>query len=67
MLAASGVKLNVLGRENLTAQRPAVFIFNHRNNFDPIITSVLVRDNFTGVGVRKSSRVTRRWAPWANC
>ena len=27
--------LNVLGKENLTAQRPAVFIFNHRNQADP--------------------------------
>ncbi len=53
LLASSGVKLNVLGRENLTAQRPAVFIFNHRNNFDPIITSALVRDNFTGVGKKE--------------
>ncbi len=53
LLAASGVKLNVIGRENLTAQRPAVFIFNHRNNFDPIITSALVRDNFTGVGKKE--------------
>ena len=31
LLAATGVNLNVLGKENLTAQRPAVFIFNHRN------------------------------------
>ena len=46
-------KLNVLGSENLTAQRPAVFIFNHRNNFDPIITSALVKDNFTGVGKKE--------------
>ena len=45
--------LNVLGKENLTAQRPAVFIFNHRNNFDPVITSALVRDNFTGVGKKE--------------
>ena len=45
--------LNVLGRENLTAQRPAVFIFNHRNNFDPVITSALVRENFTGVGKKE--------------
>jgi len=56
LLAASGVKLNVLGRENLTAQRPAVFIFNHRNNFDPVITSALVRDNFTGVGKKELER-----------
>ena len=53
LLAASGVNLNVLGEENLTAQRPAVFIFNHRNNFDPVITSALVRDNFTGVGKKE--------------
>jgi len=53
LLAASGVNLNVLGKENLTAQRPAVFIFNHRNNFDPVITSALVRDNFTGVGKKE--------------
>jgi putative phosphoserine phosphatase/1-acylglycerol-3-phosphate O-acyltransferase len=46
LLAASGVELNVLGKENLTAQRPAVFLFNHRNNFDPVITCSLVRDNF---------------------
>jgi putative phosphoserine phosphatase/1-acylglycerol-3-phosphate O-acyltransferase len=53
LLTALGVNLNVLGRENLTAERPAVFIFNHRNNFDPIITSALVRDNFTGVGKKE--------------
>ncbi|OBF12366.1 HAD-IB family hydrolase/lysophospholipid acyltransferase family protein [Mycobacterium sp. ACS4331] len=53
LLASSGVALNVLGRENLTAQRPAVFIFNHRNNFDPVITSALVKDNFTGVGKKE--------------
>ncbi|WP_245905882.1 HAD-IB family hydrolase/lysophospholipid acyltransferase family protein [Mycolicibacterium palauense] len=53
LLAASGVNLNVIGRENLTAQRPAVFIFNHRNNFDPVITSALVRHNFTGVGKKE--------------
>jgi putative phosphoserine phosphatase/1-acylglycerol-3-phosphate O-acyltransferase len=53
LLAASGVQLNVLGRENLTAQRPAVFLFNHRNNFDPVITCSLVRDNFTGVAKKE--------------
>jgi putative phosphoserine phosphatase/1-acylglycerol-3-phosphate O-acyltransferase len=53
LLASCGVNLNVLGRQNLTAKRPAVFIFNHRNNFDPVITSALVRDNFTGVGKKE--------------
>jgi putative phosphoserine phosphatase/1-acylglycerol-3-phosphate O-acyltransferase len=53
LLASSGVQLNVLGRQNLTAKRPAVFIFNHRNNFDPIITTSLVRHDFTGVGKKE--------------
>src|SRR6202034_4244854 len=37
LLTASGVELNILGEENLTAERPAVFIFNHRNQADPVI------------------------------
>ncbi len=53
LLATTGVHLNVLGEENLTAQRPAVFIFNHRNQVDPIIAGTLVRDNFTGVGKKE--------------
>ncbi|MGV0745858.1 HAD-IB family hydrolase [Mycolicibacterium sp. XJ870] len=53
LLTATGVNLNVLGEENLTAQRPAVFIFNHRNQADPIIAASLVRDNFTSVGKKE--------------
>src|ERR1700757_2927290 len=53
LLTATGVHLNVLREENLTAQRPAVFIFNHRNQVDPVIASALVRDNFTSVGKKE--------------
>jgi putative phosphoserine phosphatase/1-acylglycerol-3-phosphate O-acyltransferase len=53
LLATNGVHLNVVGDENLTAQRPAVFIFNHRNQADPIITAALVRDNWVGVGKKE--------------
>jgi putative phosphoserine phosphatase / 1-acylglycerol-3-phosphate O-acyltransferase len=53
LLATSGVHLNVIGKENLTAQRPAVFIFNHRNQVDPIISGALVRDNWVGVGKKE--------------
>ncbi|MBO0864444.1 MAG: HAD-IB family hydrolase [Mycobacterium sp.] len=53
LLATNGVHLNVVGAENLTAQRPAVFIFNHRNQADPIITSALVRDNWVGVAKKE--------------
>jgi len=53
LLAANGVHLNVIGAENLTAQRPAVFIFNHRNQIDPVIVAALVRDNWTAVGKKE--------------
>src|ERR1700712_742150 len=53
LLTASGVQLNIVGQENLTAQRPAVFIFNHRNQVDPIIAGRLVSDNFTSVGKKE--------------
>lgn len=52
-LAITGVQLNVIGQENLTAQRPAVFIFNHRNQVDPVIAGALVRDNWIGVGKKE--------------
>lgn len=53
LLATTGVRLNVLGKKNLTAQRPAVFIFNHRNQIDPVIVGALVRDNWVGVGKKE--------------
>jgi putative phosphoserine phosphatase/1-acylglycerol-3-phosphate O-acyltransferase len=53
VLALSGVTLNVTGAENLTAQRPAVFLFNHRNNFDVFMVAALVKDNWTGVAKKE--------------
>ena len=53
LLTATGVNLNVLGKKNLTAQRPAVFIFNHRNQVDPVIAGRLVDTNFTSVGKKE--------------
>ena len=52
-LSINGVNLNVIGRDNLKKQQPAVYIFNHRNNFDPIITASLIGDNVTGVGKKE--------------
>jgi putative phosphoserine phosphatase/1-acylglycerol-3-phosphate O-acyltransferase len=51
--AFAGVKLNVIGEENLWAARPAVFIFNHTNNFDAFIMSKLLRVNYTGVAKKE--------------
>jgi putative phosphoserine phosphatase / 1-acylglycerol-3-phosphate O-acyltransferase len=53
VLALNGVRLNVTGEENLTAQRPAVFLFNHRNNFDVFVVAALVKDNWTGIAKKE--------------
>ncbi|WP_066898434.1 HAD-IB family hydrolase/lysophospholipid acyltransferase family protein [Mycolicibacterium houstonense] len=53
LMLTTGIQLNVLGEENLTAQRPAVFIFNHRNQADPMIAGRLVGVDFTGVGKKE--------------
>jgi putative phosphoserine phosphatase / 1-acylglycerol-3-phosphate O-acyltransferase len=49
LLQVNGVKVNVIDGANAWAQRPAVFIFNHRNNFDAFIAASIVRKDFTGV------------------
>ena len=56
VLALAGVKLNVTGAEHLTARRPAVFLFNHRNNFDVFMVAALVRDNWTGIAKKELER-----------
>ncbi len=53
LLTTTGVSINLLGKENLTRQRPAVFIFNHRNQVDPVIAGRLVETNFTSVGKKE--------------
>jgi putative phosphoserine phosphatase / 1-acylglycerol-3-phosphate O-acyltransferase len=53
LMAAIGIDLNVLGEANLTAERPAVFLFNHRNQADPFIAGRLISDNFTSVGKKE--------------
>lgn len=53
LLATTGVHLNVIGEENLSAQRPAVFIYNHRNQVDPVIAGALVRDNWIAVAKKE--------------
>lgn len=56
LLTTAGIELNVLGKENLTARRPAVFIFNHRNQADPLIAGRLVETDFTSVGKKELER-----------
>jgi putative phosphoserine phosphatase / 1-acylglycerol-3-phosphate O-acyltransferase len=54
--AINGVKLNVTGRENLWKQRPAVFIFNHRNQFDAFIVARLIDRDWTGVAKKEMAQ-----------
>src|SRR5262249_33956525 len=51
--AFAGVKINVTGEEHLWSHRPAVFLFNHRNNFDAFIMAKLLRINYTGVAKKE--------------
>ena len=53
LFALTQVRLEVTGRENLWAARPAVFIFNHRNNFDAFMVARLVEKDFTGVAKKE--------------
>ncbi|BBY30873.1 HAD-IB family hydrolase [Mycolicibacterium sediminis] len=53
LMTVIGIDLNVIGEENLTAARPAVFLFNHRNQADPLIAGRLISDNFTSVGKKE--------------
>jgi putative phosphoserine phosphatase / 1-acylglycerol-3-phosphate O-acyltransferase len=50
----TGVDLVVHGEENLWKERPAVFIFNHRNNFDALMAGKLVRRDYTSVGKKEA-------------
>lgn len=53
LLEAQGVRLNILGEANATSHRPAVFLFNHRNQIDAFMAAAVVRENFTGVAKKE--------------
>lgn len=48
-LALSGIQLVVKGEENLWAERPAVFIFNHQSSADLFIGAKLLRRDVTAI------------------
>ncbi|MGH3612958.1 MAG: HAD-IB family hydrolase [Pseudonocardia sp.] len=55
--ALAGVRLNVRGAENLLAQRPAVFLFNHQSQLDVLILAKLLRGGFTAVAKKEAANV----------
>lgn len=55
--AVLGVKLDVIGRENLERARPCVFLLNHQSKFDMFVMMNLVRRDFTGVAKAEARKV----------
>ncbi len=49
----AGIKLVVKGEENLWAQRPAVFIFNHQSQADLFIASKLLKKNIQAIAKKE--------------
>ncbi|MDP3972933.1 MAG: HAD-IB family hydrolase [Candidatus Nanopelagicales bacterium] len=52
-LSIAGVRLNIVGRENLWKARPAVFLFNHQSQLEVLVLGALLRRNFTGVAKKQ--------------
>ncbi|EFG78242.1 Acyltransferase, partial [Mycobacterium parascrofulaceum ATCC BAA-614] len=53
LLATNGIRFTVVGAQNLTARRPAVFLYNHRNRVDPFIAAALLHDNWIKIAKKE--------------
>ncbi len=53
----AGIKLAVKGEEHLWNQRPAVFIFNHQSNADPLIALKLIRKDARAIAKHELKKV----------
>ncbi len=49
----AGIKLAVIGKENIWVRRPAVFLFNHQSNADLLIMSKLLRKDVVAVAKKE--------------
>jgi putative phosphoserine phosphatase / 1-acylglycerol-3-phosphate O-acyltransferase len=56
MLGVNGVKVEVVGAENVWAARPTVYIHNHLTNFDSFVVAKLVRGGVSGVGKKEITK-----------
>jgi putative phosphoserine phosphatase/1-acylglycerol-3-phosphate O-acyltransferase len=52
-LAASGVKLNVVGGVNAWVERPAIFLYNHQSQLDVFVVGAVVRRDLTAVAKKE--------------
>lgn len=55
--ALINLDLDVKGEENLWAERPAVFVFNHQSKADVVIMARLLRQDIAGVGKQEIRRM----------
>ena len=55
--ALIGLDLNVKGEDNLWAQRPCVFVFNHQSKADVVIMAKLIRRDIAGVGKKEIRKI----------
>jgi putative phosphoserine phosphatase/1-acylglycerol-3-phosphate O-acyltransferase len=55
LFLSCGVTLRVEGQQHLWESRPAVFLFNHKNNFDILVAAKLVGRDFTSVGKKEAA------------
>lgn len=52
-LALAGVKLDVVGADNLDRARPAVLVANHQSTLDVLVLGALLRHDITAVAKRE--------------
>lgn len=53
VISMAGIRLVVKGEENLWAQRPAVFMFNHQSSVDLFIAAKLIRKDMIGIAKKE--------------
>jgi putative phosphoserine phosphatase/1-acylglycerol-3-phosphate O-acyltransferase len=56
-LRVLGVRVEVVGKENLWNHRPCIFALNHQSKFDMFAMMYLVRRDFTGVAKIEARKV----------
>ncbi|MEM0994470.1 MAG: HAD-IB family hydrolase [Bacteroidota bacterium] len=57
VISVSGIELVVKGEQNLWAQRPAVFMFNHQSSVDLFIAAKLIRKDLVGIAKKELQRM----------
>ncbi|MFD6882528.1 MULTISPECIES: HAD-IB family hydrolase [unclassified Rhodococcus (in: high G+C Gram-positive bacteria)] len=55
-LALAGIDVRVVGQANAWSARPAVFLFNHQSQLDPLVLAKVLRHDFTGVAKQEMAR-----------